>query len=144
MKKIPQIKTVMTPFPYSIDIDKTVLEARQFMREQNIRHLPVTEAGELVGITSDRDIKLVLGSDPAPTTKKPPRVGDIYQADAFIVDLSEPLDNVLVHMAAHHIGSAIVTRRGKLVGVFTVTDACHHFGEYLRNPFRSPGGDDAA
>jgi len=134
----------MTPFPYSIDIDKTVLEARQFMGEQDIRHLPVTEQGALVGITSERDIRLVLGADFDHPPEKQVKVRDIYQDDAYIVDLSKPLDNVLVHMAAHHIGSAIVTRCGKLAGVFTVTDACRHFGEYLRDQFPSGGGDEAA
>jgi hypothetical protein len=47
-------------------------------------------------------------------------------------------------MAEHQLGSAIVTRRGKLAGIFTVTDACHHFAEYLREQVRRAGGGDAA
>jgi hypothetical protein len=47
-------------------------------------------------------------------------------------------------MAEHHIGSAVVTRHGKLAGVFTSSDACIHFAEFLRDQFRRSGGDDAA
>jgi acetoin utilization protein AcuB len=54
------------------------------------------------------------------------------------------LDEVLAHMAEHQLGSAIVTRHGKLAGIFTVTDACRHFAEYLRDQVRRAGGDDAA
>jgi hypothetical protein len=34
-------------------------------------------------------------------------------------------------MAAQRIGSAVVTRRGKLAGVFTASDACRTFADYL-------------
>jgi CBS domain-containing protein len=63
--------------------------------------------------------------------------------DAYIVDLETPLDEVLDHMAANQIGSAIVTRQGKLAGVFTTTDACRSFAEFLREQSRHPGGDAA-
>ena len=65
-------------------------------------------------------------------------------SDAYIVDLDTRLDEVLAHMAEHHLGSAIITREGKLVGVFTTTDACRHFAEHLREQFRRSGGGDAA
>jgi len=37
-------------------------------------------------------------------------------------------------------GSALVVRKGKLVGIFTVTDACRVLGEILKGRF--DGGDD--
>src|SRR3989304_9026178 len=61
MRQVPSIKSVMTPFPYSIDIEAPINEARAFMQKQNIRHLPVIAGGKLAGIVSDRDIKLFLG-----------------------------------------------------------------------------------
>ena len=36
-------------------------------------------------------------------------------------------------MAIHRIGSAVVTRRGKLAGVFTTNDACGAFADYLED-----------
>jgi len=71
-------------------------------------------------------------------------VSDAMVKDAYIVDMEARLDEVLAHMAEHHLGSAIVTRRGKLAGIFTVTDACRHFAEFLREQVRRAGGDDAA
>ena len=47
-------------------------------------------------------------------------------------------------MNDRHIGSVLVTCKGKLAGLFTVTDACRHFGEYLRQQFAPGGGDEAA
>lgn len=126
----------MAPFASSIDVDAPIEEARKFMQQHNIRHLPVTEGGELVGLLSDRDIKLYLGPDMDYPKVSETKVRDVYHQDPYVVDLNEPLDIVLLTRAKKHIGSALVTREGKLTGVFTVTDACRSFAEYLRNRIR--------
>lgn len=144
MIRIPAVKAAMTPFPFSVDSGASTNEALEFMREHGIRHLPVTSNGSLAGMVSDRDIRLVLGPDASDSSGDNIRVRDAMVADAYVVDLETQLDEVLAHMAEHHLGSAIVTRKGKLAGVFTVTDACRVFAETLREQFRRSGGDDAA
>ena len=144
MKRIPAIKTVMTPFPYSVDDGATVDAAMAFMREHKIRHLPVTEDGQLCGTVSARDNKLMLGPDFAYPTGSELLVRAAMIRDASVVDLETPLDEVLAHMAAEQLGSAIVTRKDKLAGVFTVTDACLAFAEHLREQLRRSGGNTAA
>lgn len=144
VKRIPAIKTVMTPFPYSVDEGATVDVALEFMREHQIRHLPVTHDGSLAGMISDRDIKLMLGPDFAYPKGDELRVRDAMVRDAYIVDLDTRLDQVLEHMADRQLGSAIVTRKGRLAGVFTVTDACQAFAEHLREQLRRSGGNTAA
>lgn len=134
----------MTPFPHSVDIEAPIAQARRFMRECRIRHLPVTENQQLVGVLSDRDIKLYLGPDFEYPRENEVKVRDVYLDNPYIVDLNERLDNVLKTMAERHIGSAIITKNGKLAGVFTSTDACKSFAEYLRNQFNPTGGDEAA
>ena len=57
-------------------------------------------------------------------------------------ELTERLDRVLLAMSRSHLGSALVVKRGKLVGIFTTSDACRIFGECLRNLF--PNDDDEA
>jgi len=144
MKHIPAIKSVMSPFPYSVDVSAPIEEAREFMREHKIRHLPVTSDQDLVGILTDRDIKLFLGPDFDYPDQKDVTVKDVYMDKPYIVDLNERLDNVLNTMAEKHIGSVLVTRNGKLAGVFTSTDACQSFADYLRNQFKPHGGNEAA
>ncbi len=58
MKQIPQIQTYMTPMPHSIGNDIGLKKALEMMREYRIRHLPVQEEGRLIGILTDRDLKL--------------------------------------------------------------------------------------
>lgn len=143
MKSMPRVKSVMTPFPYSIDVDQGVNAARDLMWEHEIRHLPVTDAGSLVGIVSERDVGLVLAARPNDDPVDV-NVRETYTPDPFVVDLESPLDGVLSHMADHQLGSALVTRHEKLVGIFTATDACRAFAEQLRDWFPSPPGDEAA
>jgi acetoin utilization protein AcuB len=128
----PQILAYMTPFPYSIDIEAPLAEAHAFLRERHIRHLPVTREGVLAGVLTDRDIKLALGPDLGSPPERELHVGDVYQSECYVVDAGEHLEDVAASMAERHVGSALVTRGGKLVGIFTTTDACRALARVLR------------
>ena len=142
MKHPPALANAMTPFPYAVDIEAPIEEAVRFMREHKIRHLPVTASGKLAGVVSDRDIKLMLGPDFAYPDARELQVRDVFVSDSYVVELATPLAEVLEHMAEHRLGSALVTRQGKLVGVFTTTDACRTFANHLGAG--SPPTDDEA
>ena len=144
MDHIPPIKSVMTPFPYFVQVDDSLLRARALMVSHEVRHLPVKKGDVLVGMLTDRDIKRALDPDLGLPPKEELFVADVFVPGAYVVDAGEPLDNVLEHMAAHHIGSALVTKHGHLAGIFTSTDACRSFCLHLRALFRPPSGDDAA
>ena len=143
-KKMPKVKTVMTAFPHSVKKDTSIQSAQNFMRQHRLHHLPVTQDDEVIGVLSDRDIKLLLGPDCDYPSEKDLTVEDAYLPNAYIVDLSTPLDEVLETMAKRHIGSAIITRKGKLAGVFTHEDVCKSFATYLKEQFPKGGSDDAA
>jgi CBS domain-containing protein len=46
---------VMTPKPVSVPPEATVLQAMGEMRDNNLRHLPVSQNGKVVGVVSIRD-----------------------------------------------------------------------------------------
>lgn len=144
MNRIPTIKSVMTPFPYSVEIDEPVSVARELMDSHQIRHLPVTLEQELIGIVTDRDIKLLAGSNDASSSQQNLSVADVYTSNPVIVDFDERLDNVVMKMVELHVDSVLVTRKAKLAGIFTATDACRYLVEHLREHFSPPGGDEAA
>ncbi|MDH3637534.1 MAG: CBS domain-containing protein [Gammaproteobacteria bacterium] len=143
MKLRPQLKSFMTPFPYSIDHNSDLSRAVELMEEHDVRHLPVTGNGGLIGVITDRDINAAWSVVDG-VEKDKLKVKDVYVSDAYIANLNEPLDNVLITMAERHIDSVLVTRKGKLVGVFTHTDACRSFGEYIRRRLPFGSGGDAA
>jgi acetoin utilization protein AcuB len=142
--RLPQILAFMTPFPFSIDIDAPLAEARAFLRDRHIHHLPVTRDGVLAGILTDRDIKLALGPDLDSPPERELKVRDVYQPDSYIVEAGALLQDVAVAMAERHVGSALVTRGGKLVGIFTTTDACRALARVLHDQHPDPGPDQSA
>jgi len=144
MDHIPSIGSVMTPFPCVVQVNASVLAARALMVEHDVRHLPVKDGSTLVGVLTDRDLKRALD----PSLGLPPKeelfVRDVFVPDAYIVDVGEPLDSVLDHLSSQHIGSALVTKRGRLVGIFTLTDAARLFSRHLHSLFPCHSGDEVA
>jgi CBS domain-containing protein len=50
------LRDVMTPSPLTVSPDVSILDAAQMMGERNLRHLPVVEGGNLVGVVSIKDV----------------------------------------------------------------------------------------
>jgi acetoin utilization protein AcuB len=142
VKRNPQVIAFMTPFPHSIEVDAPLADARTMMREGNFRHLPVTSGGDIVGIVTDRDIKLVLGPDFGNPEERELKVRDAYVDKTYVVSAATPVATVARTMAQLHIGSAIITKHNKLVGIFTVTDACRALAEVIEG--HPADGDTAA
>jgi len=135
MKRIPSIKSVMTPFPHSIGTDATVDEARAMMAKHKIHHLPVRDGERLASVIDQRAIEL---------SRDARRVGDVALRKAYVVELTEPLDVVLLHMAREHLDCALVVKEDRLAGIFTLTDVCRSYGKLLREIYPRGGGDEAA
>src|SRR5499427_8686232 len=57
-----KVRELMSGAPITVSPDTTVFEARRLMLKERIRHLLVTEDRRLVGIVTDRDIRLNLPS----------------------------------------------------------------------------------
>ncbi len=132
MKEALQIKDIMSRSPITVPASATVMRAKQLMLEHSVRHLPVVAEGKLIGIITDRDLKLAQAVTTDDKFDHNCIVGDICLRHVYIVQSSERADKVLAYMAHERIGSALVTDDGKLVGIFTVTDACRSFSEFLR------------
>ena len=135
MKQIPPIKSVMTPFPYSIDIAAPLQRAAELMAEHEITHLPVLDAGRPAGLLTADALRRAAGKA---------AIGNAEITEAYVVELGEPLDVVLIQMARRNVDAALVVKDDRLVGIFTRTDACRSFGELLRTLFPRDHDDDAA
>jgi acetoin utilization protein AcuB len=111
----------MVRSPHTIGVDQTLELASHRMAELGIRHLPVLDGGQLVGIISERDIALVASV--APTQVTTIKVEEAMAGVPYCVEADTPVATVAHHMALRKLGSAIVTEQGKVAGVFTTTDA---------------------
>lgn len=141
---MPTIKVAMTPFPHSIESEASIVRAREMMREHDINHLPVMHEGSLVGVLSERDVRLVETSALHRDRAHEVQVREACNLDTYIVDVDAPLDVVLREMAELHLGSALVVKNDKLAGILTSSDAYRMLAELLAARFPPPIDDSAA
>jgi CBS domain-containing protein len=132
MSDIPEIGSVMTRQPDSIGEGDSVHAAQTLMEQRGIRHLPVVQDEQVVGIVTDRDVKRVL--DPLVDFPAQQPVREIMVPSPYVVTPDEPLDAVLLTMAERRIGCVVVVNGGRLKGIFTTTDAARLLGQQLRDP----------
>jgi acetoin utilization protein AcuB len=115
------IESFMTPSPHTIGRDQTLASAHRVMRQAGVRHLPVLDGGELVGLLSERDldfIETLRDVDPKSITLEQAMSQFVY-----CVSPQEPLRTVSKVMADKKLGSAVVVQDGRVVGLFTTIDA---------------------
>lgn len=134
LKHMPSVRLAMTPFPHSIDIASPAEDAWAMMLQHEIRHLPVTDGGQLCGLISERDLRLILRPG---VEKAQVAVRDACHDDLYLAPDDAPLDQVLMVMAERHLGSCVIARDGHLAGILTVTDVCRHLATLLRDRFGS-------
>lgn len=133
MKQVPMIEKYMTASPHTINPSMPIKTAMQMMRENSFRHLPVLNAGKLVGVLTDRDIKLAANFKGADEMV----VDDVMTPEPFTVTPQAALDHVVFEMAEHKYGCAVVQQEnGKVVGIFTATDGLRVLGEILQSQYK--------
>jgi acetoin utilization protein AcuB len=104
-----------------------VAEARELMRRNRIRHLPVMEGERLVGIVTDRDIRLSLLS-PATTLWEANylaarlAVREVMSRSVITIGPDQPVADAVQLMLKHKIGALPVVEDERVVGIITETD----------------------
>jgi len=120
----------MTAQPWTIERGATLRDAHALMQAHQIRHLPVLEAGRLVGLVTERDLRLLEATTPVDAATTP--VDRAMIERPFIVTGDTALDEVVSIMSDHKYGSAIVVGRDGVEGIFTSVDACRVLAELLQ------------
>jgi acetoin utilization protein AcuB len=111
----------MSPMPYTIQQDSSMADAHVRMREHQIRHLPVLDGEQLVGLLSMRDLHIMetlKDVDPDRVMVK-----DAMTENPYAVQVGTPLREVAINMNARKYGSAVILDQTRVVGVFTTVDA---------------------
>ena len=124
-----RVRDLMTAKPITVDPETPMLDARQRMVEERIRHLVVVENDRVVGIVTDRDIRLNL---PSPATSlsvwemnyllSKLTVGGVMSKSVLVVDPDRQLAEAACIMVDHKIGALPVVDGGRLVGIVTESD----------------------
>lgn len=128
----------MNVSPISVGPVTPVAEARDLMQRRRIRHLLVLDGERLVGIATDRDIRLNL---PSPATSLTVweinyllaklTVGEVMTRSVITIRPDRPVAEAVRLMLEHRIGALPVTEESRVVGIITETDLLRAFDKIL-------------
>jgi CBS domain-containing protein len=104
----------------TIPSDAPLLAAAQLMREKRIGSLLTIEAGEIVGIVTERDLvrKGLTSNRDASRT----HVSAVMSCPLFSIDVNRTIRDASKVMAEQGVRHLTVTENGKIVGVLSVRD----------------------
>ena len=129
-----RVRDVMSVSPVTIPPSMSVHEAHTLMQQRKVRHLPVLQDGCLVGIVSDRDIRLVL---PSPATSLAVweirhlldtlTVGEMMTCFVMTIAPDRLMTEAVGRMLGHRVGALPVVEDRRLVGILTRTDVLRAF-----------------
>ncbi len=130
---------VMTRKVITISPGKKAKDAFELMGQKMIAHLPVVEKSRLVGIVTDRDLRLaVIPLKKSKTGKRPSafpddhRVKDVMTKKVITIDPGTGVADAVRMMLRLRIGSLLVVVDEKLKGIITKDDLLGVFVEMLR------------
>ena len=124
-----RVRDLMTDKPITVDPGTPMLEARQRMVAERIRHLIVVDDTRIVGIVTDRDIRLNL---PSPATSLSVwevnyllarlTVADVMTRSVLVVAPDRPVAEAARIMIEHKISALPVIQDDRLLGIVTESD----------------------
>jgi acetoin utilization protein AcuB len=126
---MPSVKRYMTREPFAITSTESLLRAKALMAGHSIRHLPVIDGEQLVGIVSDRDVDVV---DVIPGTNLECIEVARVMGPPIVVSGEDPIDEVSELMAKQRRDCVVVNGDHGVVGIFTATDALQALADFVR------------
>jgi acetoin utilization protein AcuB len=129
-----KVRELMTGAPITVSPDTTVFDARQTMLKERIRHLLVMEDRRLVGIVTDRDIRLNLPSQATSLSMWEVNyllarltVGEVMTKSVIITGPDQDARAAARLILEHKIGALPVLDGAHVVGILTETDLLRAF-----------------
>jgi CBS domain-containing protein len=104
----------------SIAPEATVADAARLLATHRIGAVPVTDAGGVVGIFSERDVIYCLEREGAAALAK--TVSEVMTSPALTVDIDAPVMSALSMMSRRRIRHLPVVEGGAMVGFVSIGD----------------------
>lgn len=104
------------------DVDATLESTYSLMREHEIRHLPVVRRGRLVGVVTDRDLRLATSALSTKPFSPQERLEKVMSQSVQTADPLDPVEEAARTMRQLKIGCLPVMSGAELVGMVTGID----------------------
>jgi len=124
------LNELMTPKPFTLFENQTVLDARTLMSEKNIRHIPIVNKDNiLAGIFTQRDLfavmesrTLQLSQDEQNFRESQIPLSDVMTHNPTFATTKAPLREVALYLQKEKYGCMPILKKDKLVGLITDSD----------------------
>lgn len=116
------IRDIMTSPVAAVPPETTLEDGYRTMNEKEIRHLLVFDGQRVVGVVTDRDLRLAT-SALAPSPFPPgSRIDSVMVRDPLTASPEDPVEDAARVMRERKIGCLPVMEDGRLVGIITGID----------------------
>ena len=128
------VSEAMTEDPFFVNVEQTVGDAVAALIKSHVRHLPVLEAGVVVGIISDHDfqssgvpteLQQLLADAPRLQALLNQPVSKLMTREAITLTPDRDLSDAIDLIVQHRIGAIPIVdpESNKLVGIVSYVDA---------------------
>jgi acetoin utilization protein AcuB len=131
------VNDLMTVIPNTVTPNSKLRQVIELMKSQNCRQLPVLENGKLVGIVTDRDIRLVMNSPLVLHGRWQDEeildqvtVESCMTPNPMTVTPEMPAYRAASMLSIYKFGALPVVDGDSLVGIITVTDFLEYFASH--------------
>lgn len=118
----PPISERMVREVQTIDHEAPVGDAIEMLKEHRIRHLPLVDGERVVGMLSDRDVRLFLGRG----LPHGMPVSGMATPDVCTIGPDRPLSEAAEVLLMRKIGALVVLEHDRLVGMLSSMDILEH------------------
>jgi CBS domain-containing protein len=116
-----KVKDVMTTEVKFCALETNLAIATQLMWENDCGILPVLDGGRLVGVITDRDVCIALGT--RETTASRIHASSVVSPQLFVCSAEDDLRNALATMAKERVRRLpVIDEQGELVGIVSLDD----------------------
>ncbi len=119
-----RVSEVMTTDVRTVSPTLSAEDAWELMRREQIHHLVVTDASQVVGVLSDRD----AGGRSGSKVRNGRTVSELMSPHTVTVEGGETVRKAANLMRGRTIGCLPVMSRGRLVGIVTASDLLQLLG----------------
>lgn len=129
------VRDWMTPDPVTVTPETPVMDALKILKERGFRRLPVVDQGQLLGITTRKDLKDAMPSKATTLSVwelnyllSKLTVREMMARPVITAQEDEYMEDAALRMQEHGVGGLpVMNADGQMTGIITITDVLRAF-----------------
>ena len=118
-----KVSDIMSENPFCLNEEDEISFMDEVMKLEKVHHVPVVnKQDEVIGILTHRDFLSLLISIKKENLKKKVKVSEVMKKDIQTIEYSDSLITAAERFYKNQIGSLLVVKKKKLVGIITPFD----------------------